>query len=327
MLTSMDLSVIIPVYNAALLIDRCIDSIIAQQGNYNVEIICVDDGSTDNSVELIKSRKEQNITLLQQENAGPAKARNKGMHVAKGRYMAYLDADDYWLPSFIEETISFLDTHTECIAVSVGQKHCTTSGTNISPKILSGNTYKKALILDDFYTFWSQHNHVCTGSIVIKTEIAKETGGQREDLRVCEDWEFWAFLATFGKIGFIPKVLFVSDGSSITRLYGWKKYTMRFKNVTTFSNWFNRLNNRLTAKQLDTLKPTLNMVIRGESRAMICGGNYKKSYNNLKYLYKGYKEPYFVKIWKCGKIPYYIYAILWRTFQYYKINKSVFLKK
>ena len=211
----MDLSVIIPVYNAGALINRCLDSIFLQQDTYEVEVICIDDGSTDNSVELIKSRKEQNIVLLQQENAGPAKARNKGMHVAKGRYMAYLDADDYWQPSFIEETISFLDTHTECIAVTVGQKHITTSGTHILPAIIN-NSDGESLVLDDFYSFWLQHNHVCTGSIVIKTDIAKATGGQREDLRICEDLEFWALIATFGKLGFIPKMLFVSDGSKVT---------------------------------------------------------------------------------------------------------------
>lgn len=322
----MDLSVIIPVYNAAALINRCLDSIFSQEGKYNIEVICIDDGSTDNSVELIKSRKEDNIIILQQENAGPAKARNKGMNVAKGRYMAYLDADDYWLPGFIEETIAFLDSHTECIAVTVGQKHITTSGTHILPAIIS-NSDVKAQVLDDFYSFWSEHNHVCTGSIVIKTDIAKAADGQREDLRICEDLEFWANLATYGKFGFIPKMLFISDGGAITTIYGWKKYIARFKNVPEFNVWFYRLKNKLTAAQIETIKPILNDIIRGESRAMICGGDFKRSYENLRNHYKGFKEPYSVKIWKCGRLAYYAYATLWRIYQYYKINKSVLYKK
>lgn len=241
----MDLSVIIPVYNAAALINRCLDSIFSQQGEYDIEVICIDDGSTDNSVELIKSRKEQNITLLQQENAGPAKARNKGMNVAKGRYMAYLDADDYWLPGFIEETIAFMDSRTECIAVTVGQKHITTSGTHILPAIIN-NSDGMPQVLDDFYSFWLQHNHVCTGSIVIKTDIAKAAGGQREDLRICEDLEFWALIATFGKLGFIPKMLFVSDGSKVTETIGWvEKHIKRWNAAVPIEYWEERLLKRL----------------------------------------------------------------------------------
>lgn len=244
----MDLSVIIPVYNAAALIDRCLDSVFSQQGEYQIEVICVDDGSTDNSVELIKGRREQNIVLLQQENVGPAAARNRGMRVAKGRYMAYLDADDYWLPGFIEKAISFLDSHLECIAVTVGQRHITVSGTRVLPEILKVEQLNiPSQVLEDFYSFWLQHNHVCTGSIVIRTDIAQKTGGQREDLRICEDLEFWAYLATYGKFGFIPEVLFVSDGSKVTETIGWvEKHIKRWNAAVPIACWEQRLVERLS---------------------------------------------------------------------------------
>lgn len=101
-----DISVIIPVYNAALLIDRCLDSVFAQNGIYKTEVILIDDGSTDNSVEIIKNRREQSqIILLQQKNAGPAVARNKGLAIASGKYAAFLDADDYWLPDFFNRQL------------------------------------------------------------------------------------------------------------------------------------------------------------------------------------------------------------------------------
>ena len=70
-----DISIIIPVYNVGMLIERCLDSIFGQQTKYSYEVLLIDDGSTDNSVELIRQRKEQNIMLLQQSNSGPAKAR------------------------------------------------------------------------------------------------------------------------------------------------------------------------------------------------------------------------------------------------------------
>ena len=75
----MDISIIIPVYNAVPLLERCLDSIFNQTTLYSYEVILVDDGSTDNSVEVIKARLEKNIVLYQQQNAGPSAARNKGV--------------------------------------------------------------------------------------------------------------------------------------------------------------------------------------------------------------------------------------------------------
>ena len=82
----MDISIVIPVYNAVPLLERCLDSIFNQTTLYSYEVILVDDGSTDNSVEVIKARPEKNIVLYQQQNAGPSAARNKGVELSKGRY-------------------------------------------------------------------------------------------------------------------------------------------------------------------------------------------------------------------------------------------------
>lgn len=271
----MDLSVIIPVYNAGTLINRCLDSVFSQQGKYDIEVICIDDGSTDNSVELIKSRNEKNITLLQQENAGPAVARNKGMQAATGKYMAYLDADDYWMPDFIEKTIGFLEEHTDCIAVSVGQRHLTTSGEHISPGMLKATTDTTAVVLNDFYTFWAQHNHVCTGSITIRTDIAKAAGGQREDLRICEDLEFWAYLATFGKLGFIPEILFVSDGRKVTEQIGWvEKHIKRWNSAPTVDSWESRLLQRLPNPQPEAFKTSRGRIAQNLSYSILLSKRY-----------------------------------------------------
>ena len=85
-----DLSIIIPVYNAAPSINRTLDSIFNQKTFYSIEVILIDDGSKDNSIEIIKTRKEPNIILLQQQNEGPSVARNNGVKVAQGRYCATL---------------------------------------------------------------------------------------------------------------------------------------------------------------------------------------------------------------------------------------------
>lgn len=243
MISDIDVSVIVPVYNAGELLDRCLDSIFGQETNRVIEVILVDDGSTDNSVELIRRRPEQDrIRLFQQANSGPSKARNKGIEEARGRYLAFLDADDYWLQGFIETTAGFLDRHPECVAVSVAQRHLTTSGEHVAPAHWESLASDDGVVLDDFYRFWADNNHICTGSILIRTEVAKSTGGQREDMRVCEDLEYWALLGTYGKLGYLPKLLFVSDGSKVTANVGWvQKHLPRWNAAVPIEEWEKRI--------------------------------------------------------------------------------------
>ena len=235
-----DLTVIIPVYNAALVIDRCLDSVFSQRGKYQIEVICVDDGSTDDSVERIRQRREPFIRLITQQNCGPASARNKGIFAAEGRCIAFLDADDYWMPEFVDRALGFLHSHRECIAVSVGQRHITMSGESVKPDGIE--RFSGPMVLDDFFEFWARYNHVCTGSIVIRTEVCRKVGGQREDLRICEDLEYWALLATYGRLGFIPEVLFVSDGLKVTQKIGCvEKNKKRWASAPTVEDWEKRI--------------------------------------------------------------------------------------
>lgn len=244
-----DFSVIIPAYNAGLLIGRCLDSIISQATNYDIEVLIIDDGSTDDTCSIIENRTESNIRLIHQQNSGPAAARNKGIEMASGKYIAFLDADDYWLPGFIDKTIEFMNTN-NCVAVSVAQRHITKTKDYLLPSFVSSRSNIKPFIINDFFTFWAKNNHICTGSVVMLTSAVKDAGGQLVDLYLCEDMEFWAYLSTFGKFGFIPEVLFVSDGNRITKNVGWKKKNIiRWSNAPAISQWERRivakLSNRL----------------------------------------------------------------------------------
>ncbi len=240
----MIVSVIIPIYNASSLLERCLNSVFQQIGGFELEVICIDDGSTDNSVTIIEQYAKP-VILLKQANQGPAAARNKGIEIATGKYLAFLDADDYWEPDFFAETVSFLEEHSDAIAVSVGQKHIVPGGkVSIVPASLNNknNTFQEPVVLDNFFTFWTEHSHVCTGSVLIRTNIVKKTGGQRTELRITEDLEFWAYLATFGSFGFIPKVLFVSDGSRVTKQIGWlRKNRLRWASAPSVEEWEKRI--------------------------------------------------------------------------------------
>ena len=101
----MDVSVVVPVYNTSRFLHQCIDSLINQTLR-DVEFIFVDDGSTDNSVEILKQyqKKDKRITVLEQKNMYAGVARNNGMKQAKGKYIIFLDSDDYYDLTLLEKT-------------------------------------------------------------------------------------------------------------------------------------------------------------------------------------------------------------------------------
>ncbi len=101
------LSVIVPVYNHIDVVGNCINSILAQKTQYSYEVILVDDGSTDGVQTLIEEyRKYSNVTIIHQENGGIAAARNKGVELAKGRYLMFVDCDDRVKDNLVEDLIN-----------------------------------------------------------------------------------------------------------------------------------------------------------------------------------------------------------------------------
>ena len=96
-MSEIKVSVIIPVYNAEKYLKECLDSVISQSLK-EIEIICIDDGSTDNSLEILKeyAQNDNRIIVLQQKNSGAGVARNRGLKIAKGEYLSFLDSDDFF---------------------------------------------------------------------------------------------------------------------------------------------------------------------------------------------------------------------------------------
>ena len=97
-------SVILPVYNVERFLSQCLDSLI-QQTLRNIEIICVDDGSTDRSVEILENyaKRDKRIRIVHQPNAGAGAARNSGMKIARGKYLSFLDSDDFYELEMLEK--------------------------------------------------------------------------------------------------------------------------------------------------------------------------------------------------------------------------------
>lgn len=106
---SIKVSVIIPVYNSGKYLERCLTSIINQTLN-DIEIICIDDASTDNSLEILNEfkNKDNRITVVTfDQNSGPSAARNKGIELANGEFLSFIDSDDYADTRYIEYLYSY----------------------------------------------------------------------------------------------------------------------------------------------------------------------------------------------------------------------------
>ena len=103
-LNKIDISVIIPIFNTEKYLSPCLNSVIGQSLR-NIEIICIDDGSTDNSLKILKEYKniDNRIIIIEQKNQGPAIARNLGIKISKGKYLAFMDSDDLYPDNFTLE--------------------------------------------------------------------------------------------------------------------------------------------------------------------------------------------------------------------------------
>jgi glycosyltransferase involved in cell wall biosynthesis len=113
----MKVSIIMPLYNKAPYVGRALRSIFAQTFE-DFEVLVVDDGSTDEGPELTAGCGDPRVRLFRQANAGPGAARNRALAEARGEYVAFLDADDEWLPAFLETSVTLLEKHGPAVAAA-----------------------------------------------------------------------------------------------------------------------------------------------------------------------------------------------------------------
>ena len=268
-------SVIVPCYNDAVSVRRCLDSVGCQTLK-PFEVIVVNDGSTDESAQIVQAH--GGVTkYLEQDNQGAGAARNAGIAAATGDYIAFLDADDFWLEGFLERCVMWLESHPEAIAVSAGQRiRSWNQREGVNPSLLSHVEVGSSLtpsLLEDFFGFWAQYDHVRTGSAVIRRSVIEQAGGQLPDLRMSQDLEYWGYLATFGKWGFIPEILFVSDGTRAAS-QGWiKKYRLRWECCPKIDQWQRRILPRLPADSLRGFQIVRGKLARSFVHSKILAGN------------------------------------------------------
>jgi glycosyltransferase involved in cell wall biosynthesis len=190
------ISVIIPAWNRAREVCRAIDSALAQTLP-PLEVIVVDDGSTDETPEVL-ARYGDRIRVLRQDNQGVAAARNAGIAAARGDLLAFLDSDDVWLPRKLELQAARIDADP-----GLGLVHCGVEfeGTGIHLDGMEGPVASEILRLD---------RSVILGhgsGVMVPRRVAEEVGGFDPRMRVSEDWDFCYRVASRYRIGFVAEVL------------------------------------------------------------------------------------------------------------------------
>ena len=209
-------TVVIPAYNAERYIEATFDSLVAQTLR-DFEVVLIDDGSTDSTLERARRYTDQfALAILQQRQRGPSAARNAGIRQARGRYCAFLDADDLLLPGALAAQAARLDADPEVAIVATEVSTFNEQGT------LRERRWDIAGTRDVFSRLLVE-NYITTSAVMARVDRLIEAGLFPEDRRVAEDYELWLELAVRGKLALIEEPLvryrYTSGSLSSNKLY------------------------------------------------------------------------------------------------------------
>lgn len=196
-------SIIIPTHNRKAFVLEAIDSVLAQTYE-GFELIVVDDGSADGTREALK-RYEESLLYLYQANQGVSTARNNGLALAQGEFIAFLDSDDLWLPKKLAVQVAFMDQHPQAL-ICYTDELWIRRGKRVNPKKrhakYSGEIYPHCLPLCI----------ISPSSALMRRGLFEQVGTFDPRLSVCEDYDLWLRVAALFPVFFIPQRLIVKRG-------------------------------------------------------------------------------------------------------------------
>ncbi len=202
------ISVIIPAYNTESFIAETLNSVLTQSYS-DLEVILIDDGSTDKTTEIVEkiARKDARVRLVFQQNAGVAAARNTGIKVAKGEWLAFLDADDIWYPCKLEKQLQRFQQLDE----TIGLVYCWSVLTRENSDLTGG--YIAFDFNGDVGHALTYLNFIGNASApLIRRSAIEDVGGfdvtlKEQQAQGCEDWELYLRIAERYKFDVVPEFL------------------------------------------------------------------------------------------------------------------------
>lgn len=220
----MKFSVVIPLYNKASYVAKAIGSVLSQTFT-DYELVIVDDGSKDNSAAIAEKAiaEKPNCKLIRQENAGVSVARNNGVTASHGDYLCFLDADDWWEPTFLEEMSKLIEEFskagiygTNYTIVNETKKKTRVAPIGVNAGFEKGyinycQVYAKILAMP----LW-------TGAVCVPRTVFNEFGGFPKGIKLGEDFLLWIRIALKYKVAFLNKPLsfYNQDVNAVSRGVG-----------------------------------------------------------------------------------------------------------
>lgn len=199
------ISVVIPLYNKAAYIYKSVDSVL-QQTDSDFELIIVNDGSTDNSLEIVQQVKDNRIRIIDQPNTGVSTARNIGVKAAKYNYIALLDADDWWDSHYLEEMQQLIHKYPDA-GLWAAKYYKVKNGRNIEANIGLKKDFDEGYI--DYInvytkTMWMP---ITSSSFITQKIVFEELNGYKAKLKIGEDFDLWIRIALKHNIAYLNKPL------------------------------------------------------------------------------------------------------------------------
>ncbi|NQU38993.1 MAG: glycosyltransferase family 2 protein [Lentisphaerae bacterium] len=199
------ISVVIPLYNKAREIERCLQSVAAQTIAPH-EILVVDDGSTDQSAEIVSRGTDERVRLIQQTNQGVAAARNRGIQESSGDGIAFLDADDEWKPDFLKTVLTLSHHFPQAGLYATGcEEIADSSGPPLNHRS-EGLPEGPGGALIDFFRSMYRYPPVCSSNTLCRREVFDVVGGFPVGEELAEDWDMWSRIALRYPVAYDPSI-------------------------------------------------------------------------------------------------------------------------
>jgi glycosyltransferase involved in cell wall biosynthesis len=215
-------------YNAASTIFSALDSVVSQEFDGDIEIIIINDGSTDNSLEIVdsyvKTHKDLNLKVINKKNGGVASARNAGIKAADGDFIALLDSDDEWLQNKLKTIMPYFNnSEIDCIGSSRNGR-VLKCGFKVIKKLTR-------IFPSDLVFRWNPQ----TSSVVFRKTIVEKIGLYNEEMRYAEDDEYWLRIAQYCGFYVIPNSLVITGNEKND--YGDSGLSANLKMMHTGEAW------------------------------------------------------------------------------------------
>jgi glycosyltransferase involved in cell wall biosynthesis len=198
---------VIPLYNKEQYVRRAIDSVLAQTVRH-FELLVVNDGSMDNSRSIVREYTDARVRLIDQENRGVSAARNRGIAEARGELVAFLDADDEWLPDFLDTILALRERFPTAGAYATGLREFRGGKRVYRNRHLRGRRAEAGCCFD----LWRRGAFVHSSCVAVPRQVFERIGAFREGYATGEDIDMWFRIALHFDIACSPAVCSLYHG-------------------------------------------------------------------------------------------------------------------